>query len=182
MYQIMTGTEFNQKLAKAGHSQMETNKLFDELIYDALHQAAPASEGGHGSCQRLTAIVGMAEHTRGINVRKIQAYIQNFADVRWSKNDNGTHSFSFRNKPAVTIPTVSWYDWNHASDKAKPDVDIVKEIKRVLRKAHAEGAHVKDEKGLLSQLTTLAIESGIQYDTGKKSPAAGKHTKHKASA
>lgn len=174
MYTIMTGTLFNQKLAKAGHSQIETNKLFDELLWDAFHQALPHNEGGHGSLQRLTAIIGMAEHTKGINVRKMQAYIQAHADVKWTKNENGTHSFSFRGKPAVTLPEQTWYEYKHPSDKAKIDVDIVKEIKRLLAKAAKEDANVKDDKGVLSDLQDFAIEHNIQWKHKAHKSAAGK--------
>lgn len=174
MYEIMPSNQFNQKLAAAGHSQQETNKLFDVLIYDALHQAMHPEQGGHGSCTRLSAIVSMCEHVRGINVRKVQAFIQAHADVRWTKNDNGTHSFEFRYKPAVTIPTITWYEWDHPSDKAKIDVDVVKEIKRLLNKAAKEGAVVKDKDGTLSDLKQFAIDHGIQWNAVPGKPASGK--------
>lgn len=174
MYELMKSNDFNRKLAVAGHSVQETNKLFEELLFDAFHQALPVSEGGHGSCQRLTACIGMAEHTKGLNVRKMQAFIQAHADVKWTRNSNGTHSFSFRDKPSVTLPTVTWYDWKHGSDKAAVEVDVMKQIKTLLRKAEKEGSVVKDDKNILPRIKEMCVNSGIQWDTGKKKPAAGK--------
>lgn len=179
MYTMMTTTDFNAKLAKAGHSQLETNKLFDEVLWDAFHQAMPVDSGGHGSTARLSAIIGMAEHTRGINVRKMQAYIQAHADLKWVKADNGTHNFKFKDKPAVTLPSVPWYEYEHPTDKAKVDVDIVKEIRRLLNKAAKEDAVIKDDKGALPQLRALAAEFGITWQHTASKPAVGKASKHR---
>lgn len=182
MYEPMTGNQFNQELAKAGHATIENNKAWDVLLWDAFHQALPRDAGGHGSCQRLTAIIGMAEHTEGINVRKMQAYIQEHADVKWTKNSNGTHSFSFRDKPSVTLPTYPWFEYNHPTNKAKVDVDIAKAIKHLLNKAAKEGANIKDDKNVLPQLRSLAVESGIQWQHTAHKSAAGKQTKFRSPA
>lgn len=176
MYQIMPSNQFNQKLSVAGNSQIETNKLFQELLFDAFHQAQHPDVGGHGSCTRLTAILQMAEHCRGGTAKKIQAFIQNFADVRYTKNDNGTHSFEFRDKPSVTIPTVTWYDWKHVTDKASVTVDPIKEIKRILNKAAKDGATCTNP-AMLSDLQDFAIKHGIQWTAVAGKPAAGKSKK-----
>lgn len=181
MYQLMTNNQFNQELAKTGHATVEVNKLWDKLLWDAFHQAMPANEGGHGNLQRLTAIIGMAEHTKGINVRKMQAYIQAHVDCKWTKNNSGTHSFSFRDKPSVTLPEMPWFAYNHPSDKAKVDVDVVKEIKRLLNKAAKEGANVEGTE-VLSDLQDFAIKHGIRWQHKPTKAAAGKQKVNRSPA
>lgn len=184
-YQLLTTVDFNNKLRIAGQTQVEANKAFDEVLYDAFHQALPVEQGGHGSTARLSNIIHVAEHVRGVNVRKMQDFIQAHADVSWCKNDNGTHTFKFKGKPAVTLPAVTWYEWEHPTDKAKPAIDVMKELKRVLNKAAkaaAEGQEIKDDKGLLTGLKDFAIEHGVQWQHTEKKAAAGKQTKHRQPA
>ncbi|QDP51641.1 MAG: hypothetical protein Tp1100MES1331091_9 [Prokaryotic dsDNA virus sp.] len=184
-YQLLSTVDFNNKLRIAGQTTIEGFKAFDEVLYDAFHQAMPKEQGGHGSTARLSNIIHVAEHTKGINVRKMQAFIQAHADVSWCKNDGGTHTFKFKDKPSVTLPATPWYEWEHPDDKAKPAIDVMKELKRVLNKAakaKAEGKEIKDDAGMLSDLQDFAIKHGIQWQHTERKAAAGKQTKHKAPA
>jgi|SRR5690554_1001585 len=185
-YQLLSAVEFNNKLRIAAQTTIDGFKAFDEVLYDAFNQALPKEQGGHGSTARLSNIIHVAEHTKGINVRKMQDFIQAHADVSWCKNVNGTHTFKFKGKPAVTLPATPWYEWKHPDEKAKPAVDVTKELKRLLNKiakASNDGLEIKDENGVVSDLQDFAKEHKIQWKhTQGKKPAAGNATKHKQPA
>src|SRR5690554_1988014 len=177
MKQLMGSSDFKRKLTAAYNAGKALGPVVQELLDDGFLQAMPQSEGGHGSLQRLTMVVQMAEHVRTVNTKKVQAYIKAHADVKWTKNEDKTHSFKFRDKPSVTLPEYPWFEHNDSSHKATVDLDVMKEIKRLLNKAAKEGATIKDDKDMLPKIRDLAIENGIQWQHTEKKSAAGKHTK-----
>lgn len=181
--ELLTTEEHNEVLRKAGTTQIEANKLFNVALMDALKQAVAVDQGGHGSTARLTNVIHVAEYTRGVNVRKMQAWIMEHANVRWVKSKNsGKYHFTFKGKPAVVLPEISWWEWVHPSDKAKPDIDLVKQLRFLLNKASKEGVVVKDDKNILPELRDLAVKFGVQWNHTPKKEATGKTTKHRQPA
>lgn len=143
MSKAITAKTFVATLSNAVRSIKSMRGKVQELIAFAV--TFYASEEGNGNTIYLTKIMQAATQTAGLNTRGIQAYIQEAANVQWTKDKDGNGVFKKANKGAeVTVNSnvlaIAWYDWvveNLSSNNAKSDwsmagyaLTVIKTLKR----------------------------------------------------
>lgn len=171
MKQLMSSGNFKKALvAFYGHAKI-TGPMLQDLIEDALLQAHHPKMGGHGSLNRLTMVIHACQQVKTIPTRTVQRYIQQWADVKWCKLDDGTMGFKYNGSPDASLPDVSWYEWEGNQEKnAKVDVDVVAQLKRI--KQQVDRAHKKDGKveheELLPEIDKLIRKATSQVHTEDK--------------
>jgi hypothetical protein len=169
MRQLMSTASFRAKFSNLASNDKVTRVMMQDLIEDALLQASAVDCGGHGSCARLTIIVQGLTVIKSMPTRVIQKYIAAHAAVKWCKLSDGVMGYKFIDKPSVTMPTVTYWDWSGNENKtAKVDVDVVamlKSIKTKVAAAHKKEGKV-DHENLLPEIDKLIAKATAQvHDT-----------------
>lgn len=168
MRTLMSTSDFRAKFSRVAGNDKLTRNGMQDLIEDALLQASPVSEGGHGSCARLTIIVQGLTGIKSMPTRLIQRYIKAFADVKWCKLKDGKMGYKFNDKPSVTMPTVTYWDWEGNENKtAKIDKDLVtmlKSIETQAATAKKKGGKVEHEE-LLPEISKLIAKAKANVHT-----------------
>lgn len=161
MRTLMSTPDFRIKFSRLATNEKVTRTAMQDLIEDALLQASPTSEGGHGSCARLSIIVEGLTGIKSMPTRLIQNYIKAFADVKWCKLKDGRMGYKFNDKPKVTMPTVTYWDWEGNPNKtAKVDKDILsmlENIKKQAELAKKKGGNVEHAE-LLPEIDKLLLK------------------------
>jgi len=163
MKNIMGKSEFNRRIVAFNDAAKVSRDQLNDLIMDGLLQAADVSQGGHGSCSRLTVVLQACKHVKAIPTRTVQAFIQKHANVKWMKLKDGTHGFKYSGKPCVTLPECTWYDWEgNNTSKPKVELDLKASMERLLArgdKALKEGKTVEHAELLPVIKKILAAEA-----------------------
>ena len=175
MRTLMSTAAFRAKFSSLASNEKITRDMMQDLIEDALLQASPADSGGHGSCARLTIIVQGLTVIKSMPTRVIQRYIAAHAAVKWCKLSDGIMGYKFIDKPSVTMPTVTYWDWAGNENKtAKVDVDVVAMLKRI--KTQVAAAHKKegkvDHEDLLPEIDKLIAKATAQVHNDVPAVAA----------
>lgn len=89
-----------------------------------------------GNTVYLTKVMNACIGVRSLPTKVIKAYIQDHANVSWSKAKDGQLVFKKIGKEVeVTWPVVVWYDpAQEKKDQAKPDLDMITTIKALRKK------------------------------------------------
>ena len=168
MRQLMSTSDFRSQFSRLAGNEKITRNAMQNLIEDALLQASPVTDGGHGSCNRLTIIVQGLTGIKSMPTRVIQRYIKACADVKWCELKDGTKGYKFNDKPAVTMPTETYWNWEGNENKsAKVDVDVMASLKRIKQQAanaHKKGGKVEHEE-LLPEIDKLIAKMNGVYAT-----------------
>lgn len=168
MKTLMGNSEFKRRLTALYAAAKVTGPMLQELIEDGLQQAAHPANGGHGSLNRLTMVIHACQQVKTLPTRTIQRYIQQHTDVKWCKLPDGTMGFKFNGSAGSQQPTVAWFDWEgNTENKAKVDVDIVKNLKSMLtraKNAQEKGGKVEHEE-LIPAIEKLLRDATAQVHT-----------------
>ena len=159
MAKQLTIETFKARLATFGKSNATIRGTAQEFIEFGLEVYA---NGGAGDTHYLSAFVKMCIGKRTLNTTQITSYIKGHANVKHVKTTDGTKVFKKLHKgdtPAISIPTVSWFDWEKepAAPKEYKLVNKLDSIIKATQKAIDDGlvADVEGTEALLSQLVAL---------------------------
>jgi len=175
MRKAMGNSTFNNKLAIFYGEAKKIGPLLQELLEDGILYAMHPSEGGDGNLRRLTLIVHACQQVKTVPTRTIQRYIQAHVNCQWKKLSDGTYGFKYIGGANGTLPSVTWMDWEGNQEKnAKPDVDLVQNLKSMLtraKNAKKEGKTVKGQE-YLPELEKLLTKMSAQVHKEAEEEAA----------
>lgn len=143
----ITKANFNAKLASFKKSGLSIRDGAQELIIFGL-----AQYGEHGDAGFLTRVIATANEIKTLPSRTLKDYIKAHANLAYGKGPDQVLRFAKVSKSApieVTMPTVTWYEWEgNSSNDAKADFNVTQQLKALMgryKKAVDEGKEIKDE-------------------------------------
>lgn len=115
----------------------------------------------HGDASYLSQVLSAAIGVKSLPTVTLKEYIKAHANLLWKKGKDGKFQFKKDGTDVkVTMPTVSWYEWDGGKhNKVTVDMDVMAQTKALLKRIQSglKDHKVKDEQAAKNVEAALKV-------------------------